>query len=320
MHALRSAAPLALAFTSAACLLAACASSRPAPPKAPAEAAEEPTSPGDQFGFDGAEVIARMRLAKVSGSTVWLGHSTRTLAPVHPTIVTSLLEAATGAPGAGIVDDELPPGDPLLALDGLAVNVLDESFEVMCEGRLSRPRLRYAGFVSSDDGPDLPAALLAGGAPTLLATLIAPCSGAYVSGGRATAIRAADARSDAIPEAALEELKVWERDAQEGSITQLVAGDSGFVHVQVDTPDRCDRSEDHHWYLHRATRGPTGWTFEPLADGNGSDGFDRVVDVDGDGVLDALTQRGAFAGKGYQEWEPDLRLFWPPGLGCDGHD
>lgn len=318
MHAV---AHLALAFTAVLVpALAACASSQRTPPGRHIAFEESATSPGDRFGFDGAEVITRMRLARVEGTTVWLGDSGRKIMAVKPTVVESILDAAAGAPGAGIVDDDLPLGDPLLALDGLAVNVLDDSFAIMCEGRLSQTRLRYAGFVDAGEDPELAEALLASGAPTILATLTAPCTGSYVSGLRAAALRDVPARTDAIPEPALAELQTWEQDAQQGSIHQLIAGDTGFVHVQVDTPDTCARSEAHHWTLHRATRDASGWSFAQVAEGDGDDSLERVLDVDGDGALDALTARGAFVGKGFQEWKPDLRLYWPPGLGCDGRD
>lgn len=320
MYGLRS----SVGTTALSIALLACSSTRPTASGRHVVFEESATSPGDHFGLDGATIISRMRLAKVEGTTggaiVWLGDSERKLMAVKPTIVESILDAAAGAPGAGIVDDELPLGDPLLALDGLRVNVLDDSFAVMCEGRLAETHLRYAGFVTAGEGPDLTELLLADGAPTILATLTAPCTGSYVSGLRAPALRDVATRPDAIPEPALQELETWEPDAQQGSVVQLIAGDTGFVHVQVDTPDTCARSEEHHWTLYRATRDSSGWSFAQLAEGNGDDSIERVLDVDGDGELDVLTTRGAYVGKGFHEWKPDLRLYWPAGLGCDGHD
>lgn len=300
--------------------MAACGA-RAAPARKAAAASAPAGGSADSFGFDLASSVDAMRLAKIEGTTVWLGMSSRKFPATAPREVDSVLDAAAGAPGAGVVDDELPPGDPLRAVEGVAVNVLDASFEVMCEGRLHAPRLRYASFVEPAQSGELAAALIAEGSPVILATLTAPCTGAYVSGLHATALAALDGRGDVIPDAALEELHTWnEADDVYGSITQLVTGDRGFLHVQIDMSDRCDRSESHSWALYRASRSAAGWSYEQVAEGNGNDSLDRLTDLDGDGQLDLLTERGAFAGASFQLWKPDLRLFWPPGLGCDGYD
>lgn len=41
-----------------------------------------------------------------------------------------------------------------------------------------------------------------------------------------------------------------------------------------------------------------------------------AADVDGDGQLEVLTERGQVVGAGYQRWLPSMQVIWPSGLGC----
>lgn len=43
-----------------------------------------------------------------------------------------------------------------------------------------------------------------------------------------------------------------------------------------------------------------------------------VVDVDGDGALDALVSGGIYRAGQFELWRPVLAIPWPAGLGCDG--
>jgi hypothetical protein len=70
-----------------------------------------------------------------------------------------------------------------------------------------------------------------------------------------------------------------------------------------------------------AERGTTGWPSSKLAEYPQDDEVLAAVDADGDGVVEVLSRRGVLGPGGRIElWDPDLRTFWPAGLGCDGCD
>lgn len=314
------------ALASRAALAALASSSLAACGAKPPPAGATPKLPGlrvanVRFGYDGADALEDMRLARLDGTDVWLGTTTLQLTTVvTPKLIDTVIDAAASAPVAGVVEADPPPGHPLLAIAGAGVQVLDEQYEVMCQGTLRAPRLRYASTVPDDTSEEaLVEALIKEGNPQLRATLEAPCKGAFLAGPRAAALHAPTLEDGAIPEATLAALRTWD-DAQSGDITQLTDGATGFVFVTVDTPDSCDRSEAHEWALHRATRDGATWTLDPVADGQGQDSTALLLDLDGDGALDFNSERGAFVAGSWTDWNPDLRVYWPPGLGCDGYD
>jgi hypothetical protein len=275
---------------------------------------------GTTFGDDHAGDLDTMRLAHALAGEVWLGETPRPASVVDPIELATTFDSARGAIGAAEVVAGLPLGDPRRQLDGLEVTVLDDNLAVACAGALRDPHLVFAGFIEPVSRDEAMAAATRTLTPWLVATVSAPCTGPFVRGVRGTTIAAAPARTDAIPDSELADLRAWTGPTQSGVIEQLVVGDAGFALVEVDTPDACDTEENHHWTLYRAGRYEGTWLLDQVAQGDADDHLERVVDVDGDGKLDAFTTRGAYVGERWQTRSPDLRIFMPPGLGCDGYD
>lgn len=272
------------------------------------------------FGFDRAASVDTMRLARVDGGVVLLGFTPREVAWVDPIVVDRNPDPITGLFGSGVVEGEVPAGDPLAALAGVTVTVLDEDLEPACTGKLGPPEVRFAGYLHDlDDEDDAITKARAAHDFTVIAKLAAPCTGPFVRGVKAAAITP-PAATDELPERTLKGLHTWNEGTQEGDWDSAAAGKSGWVLVVVHTNDSCESEEAYTWTLHRATQAGKSWKLEAVEDGDGEDSGLRVLDIDGDGALDALTRRGAYVGGTWQDWDPDLRLYWPAGLGCDGYD
>ena len=97
-----------------------------------------------------------------------------------------------------------------------------------------------------------------------------------------------------------------------GKPSLLVAAASGH------TADTCETQEEYRTHLYLLTRQGRVWTPAPLAEYSYEDRLYAAVDADRDGTVDVFTMRGSHRGTESDFWAPDLRVFWPPGLGCDG--
>lgn len=263
------------------------------------------------YGYDLASTPADMRLARLDGKEVLLGYTLREIAWVDPEIGEQHRDAASGQYRSAVIDADLPDGDPLGALEGTVVTVLDQNLDAACTGKLGQPSLRFAGFVDDvEDDDDLIAKARVSHDLYIVAPLEAPCTGAFVRGDKAGVV--ADVEATELPDRALRSL--------EGEITSAVSGKSGYVLVSNHVEDSCETQEKYTWALHKAVQKGSKWELTPAEDGEDEDDELRVLDIDGDGELDALTARGAYVGGRWTTWEPDLRFFWPAGLGCDGYD
>lgn len=272
-----------------------------------------------RFGYDRAASVDAMRLARVEAGDVFLAITPREIAWIDPEVTEESTDAASGQVGAAIVEADVPAGDPLAALTGVAVTVLGEDLEPRCTGKLGAPRLRFAGFV---DGADDEAAVIEQARTShdlfVVAPLDAPCQGPFVRGARAGVV--ASPPNGELPDRAVRALRTWYDGTQEGDIWSAVNGKRGFVLVTVHTLDSCESQEARTWTLYRAEQVGRTWKFESAEDGEGEDEAIELLDLDGRGELDVLTKRGAYVDGTWQTWDPDLRLYWPAGLGCDGYD
>ncbi len=271
------------------------------------------------FGFDRATSVETMKLARVEQQEVILGVTPREVAWVDAQVIDTTKEPSSGGIAAAIVDGDVPAGDPLAALAGAAVTVLDADLEPLCTGTLRDPFVRFAGFLEADDEADAIAKAQVAHDFLVLATLDAPCQGAFVRGAKATALTPPPATTP-IADRALTSLRTWEEPPQEGTWEAAAVDKQGWVLVVVHTLERCEAQEGYHWSLHRAVLTGKKWALAPVADGDGDDDTLRLIDLDGDGALDVLTARGAYVGGAWQSWDPDLRGYWPAGLGCDGYE
>lgn len=274
---------------------------------------------GTVFGYDFAATVDTMRLARVVGGQVLLGATAREIAWLEPEVVESHNDAASGQVASAVVEADVPAGDPLAALAGVTVTVLDDDLEPACTGKLTSPGLRFAGFLDdAGDEDDVIEQARTSHDLHVTARLDAPCSGAFVRGLEATAIKPPGATE--LPARALKSLHTWHEGTQEGTWTSAAVGKQGWVLVVVHTNDSCESQESYTWSLYQAEQRGRTWKLTIDGDGDGEDGSLRVLDLDGDGQLDALTQRGARVRGGWHTWDPDLRVYWPAGLGCDGYD
>jgi len=285
----------------------------------PAPAAALAAITDTAFGFDRAASVETMQLARVDHQVVVLGVTPREVAWVDAKVIDTTRGPGSGAIAAAIVDGDLPASDPLAALAGVTVTVLDAELAPLCTGTLRDPFVRFAGFLEADDEADAIARARVAHDLLVLATLEAPCQGTFVRGAKATALPAPPATTP-IPDRALKRLHAWDEGTQDGTWEAAAVGAQGWVLVIVHTRDSCETQEAYHWTLHRAVASGKTWGFEPVADGEGDDDTLRLIDLDGDGALDVLTARGAYVGGAWQTWDPDLRVYWPAGLGCDGYD
>jgi hypothetical protein len=274
---------------------------------------------GVVYGLDQASSPSAMRLARVLDGRVMVGFTGRVIAWVDPEVATSVRDAAGGGIGSAVVEAGLPDGDELRALEGVAVTVLDDDLDALCTGTLGTPRLRYAGFIEhGDDEADVIEEARTSNDLFVVAPLVAPCRGAFVRGDQAGVV--ADVVATQLPDRALRSLHSWSDGTQEGTIRSAVHGKRGFVLVSVHTEDTCESQEKYESKLFAAVQQGRAWELVELADTEEEDDALRILDLDGDGQLDALTRRGAYVRGAWISWDPDLRLFWPAGLGCDGYD
>ncbi|HEU5059986.1 MAG TPA: hypothetical protein VFU21_25820, partial [Kofleriaceae bacterium] len=84
------------------------------------------------------------------------------------------------------------------------------------------------------------------------------------------------------------------------------------------TADTCETQEEYRIALFLLTRKGRSWQPAPLARYTYEDAPALAVDADGDGAVDVFTTRGAHHGGRSDFWRHDIRVYWPPGLGCDG--
>ena len=291
----------------------------------------EPTAPppvvaasGDTwYGYDRAATLATMRLAPVVAGEVTLAATDRDLAPIALTVTEAVRDPAAGGFGAGFVRGALAADDPLRALIGQPVVVLDLALAEACRGTLTEVVVEVSG--ESGDAFDDEAAL--GGflwrtyRPNLIATLAAPCTGAYVRGVDAPAL-AAITDANGLELAAVKRFGrgLADAGAEVTAVGAIDDGVTGFALYTVERADGCDAPEQHERVLASATRTAGGWTLTEVARLEGTALALMVVDLDGDGALDAVVDGGVHLRGRFDLWTPELFIPWPAGLGCDGSD
>jgi hypothetical protein len=123
-----------------------------------------------------------------------------------------------------------------------------------------------------------------------------------------------------VPAAADRAAREDEGEADVDGVAVAGGADGAVFAFHRHTPDACDTQESFATALWLARLMGDEWIVTPLVDYAQQDELLAVVDADGDGVLDVFTRRGVHRDGASAFWDPDLRLFWPAGLGCDGCD
>ncbi|MBK9032778.1 MAG: nuclear transport factor 2 family protein [Myxococcales bacterium] len=290
---------------------------------APTPPAAVATDGDTWFGYDRAASLAAMRLAPVDGTSITLAGTRRALAPIELEVIEAVRDAAAGGVGAVDVTGDLAQGDPLRALDGATVVVLGADLAARCRGTIAVTGAEVVTYLDdvADDEPAAAVAAWRAGPYLINAELTAPCTGPFVRGVDAPELVAiADANGLGLPA-----VKAFARDLADAGADATVAdaiddGARGFALVNVERADGCAAPELHERVLATATKDAGRWTLGEVARIEGTDGGLTVVDLDGDGALDAVLAGGVYLAGRFDLWTPNLFIAWPAGLGCDGYD
>lgn len=245
----------------------------------------------------------------------------------------TLAEHSFDAAGGGLggvsasraVDPKKLPAE-LKARLGKTVQLLDGDLAPLCHAKIGGYWLMVEDWVPPNiDEAEAAAAALLDEAPVVLADL-------QLSGCPKGAAWARDVDLPPLPAAAdlhaADEQRIrtemdGETSDEDPDLEVLpVAGDPSRAVVALigHTADTCETQEEFRTALFLFTRKGTSWEAkQPLTSYTYQDGLAVAVDADGDGTLDVFTSRGSHRGGDDSDfWRHDIRVFWPPGLGCDG--
>lgn len=273
------------------------------------------------FGYDRAASLASMRVAAIADGRARLAGTTRALPLVDAEVLEAVHDPANGGYGAGAARGQLAPDDPLRALIGQPVVVLDERLDEACRGTLADVAVEAVGYV--DDGPgepdELPPRLWKAAPLVITAGVTAPCAGAFVRGVDAPALAAVTDLDRWSDRAARKAGKALGGDGVDATLAAAIDdGAHGFALWTLDRGDSCEAPELHERALFAAELTAGAWQAAEVARIDGSADPLVVVDVDGDGVLDAIVAGGIYRAGQFELWRPALAIPWPAGLGCDG--
>ena len=235
-------------------------------------------------------------------------------------------DAASGAIGGVSATRAVDPGHlpPALAERvGKTVQVLDGDLAPLCHARISGYSLEVNDWAPQGaDDADAAAAALMAATPVVVAKL-------QMSGCPKGAAFARDVDLPALPEASspddaaetmIKKAVGAQGDADDVSVIGI-AGDPtrAIVAATGHTEDSCETQEEYRMKLFLVTRAGKSWRAAPYGDYSYEDSLVAAVDADGDGTIDVFTTRGSHHGPATSDfWDDDVRVFWPPGLGCDG--
>ena len=281
-----------------------------------------------QLGWTGKH--DKLYLAPVDGEDLFIGRASGSIGTGPVTILDHTFDSASGSL-AGVsatraVDTANLP-KPLADRLGKTVQLLDSHLSALCHAKVSGYSLRVIDWApeKASGSQEEAAAALLDDAPVVVAEL-------QVSGCPKGAAWARDVDLPALPEQ--QDLDVTIEmdmrkalaaasavDAQEVSI-EPVAGDPSraIAGTTGHTEDSCESQEEYRIHLYLLTGKGRHWTVSPLGDYTYEDSLALAVDADRDGTVDVFTRLGAHRGDRHDFWENDIRVFWPPGLGCDGCD
>ncbi len=275
------------------------------------------------FGYDRAATLATMRVAAIADGRARLAGTTRALPIIDAEVLDEVHDAANGGYGAGVVRGQLAADDPLRALTGQPVVVLDDRLGEACRGTIADVAVEAAGYVDAGPAePDELPPLLWKSAPLIItAAVTAPCSGAFVKGVDAPALAAVTDLDRFRDRAARKAGKDLGGDGVDATLAAAIDdGQHGFALWTLERVDSCEAPELHERALYAATLTGGAWQVTEVARLDGSDLALTVADVDGDGALDAIVDGGIYRAGRFELWRPVLAIPWPAGLGCDGAD
>ncbi len=282
-------------------------------------------APGEvQLGWTGKR--DKLYLAPVDGERLFIGRASGSIGTGPVTVADHTFDSASGTL-AGVsatraVDTAKLP-KPLADRLGKAVQLLDGDLAALCHAKIIGYSLRVIDWApeKASGSQEEAAAALLDDAPVVVAALqMSGCpKGAEFArevdlpplpnNGSFTEDKAMRKAIDVAADAANTELVIM---PVEGDAVRVVAAASGH------TEDSCETQEEYRTQLLLLTRKGKTWSAEALATYTYEDVPLVAVDADHDGTIDVFTRLGAHRGSESDFWENDIRVFWPPGLGCDG--
>lgn len=305
----------------------------------PAERPEEPvaarpTTGEVELGFSDK---GGLYLAPVLDGQAVLGRVSAPIGKGPVTVIDHTIDAASGTL-MGIVAEQaidpskLPP--ELAGYPGASLQILDSDLTPSCTAKVTGLRLGLADWVlddrSADEPIDAATAMIAESA-TLIADLSLPngCEARFARDPGLPRLTGPGQLSDdngkAISAALRDEAGEPDDESTEMDVDFVaVAGAPSRAIGQVSRhiPDSCETQESYTTTLYRLERKGDGWHIAgELASYDEQDALVTAADFDGDGSIEVVTERGVIAADGSRDaWDPDLSVFWPAGLGCDGYD
>jgi hypothetical protein len=290
---------------------------------AKAATASPAAAAGDvQLGWAGKR--DKLYLAPIDGDLV-IGRASGAIGTGDIAVGEHTTDAASGAIGGvsatrAVDPARLPPA--LADRIGKTVQILDDDLGPLCHARISGYSLRVNDWAPQGaEDADAAAAALMAATPVVVAEL-------QMSGCPKGAAFARDVDLPALPEAAVlddaAEAKIKKAVGAQGDDDVTVIGVAGdptraIVAATGHTEDSCETQEEYRIKLFLVTRAGKSWKAAPYGDYTYEDSLVAAVDADGDGTIDVFTDRGSHHGPSTSDfWDDDVRVYWPPGLGCDG--
>jgi hypothetical protein len=284
--------------------------------------------PGEvQLGWTGKR--DKLYLAPVDGEQLLIGRASGSIGTGPVTVVDHTFDSATGSV-AGVsatraVDTAKLP-KPLADRLGKTVQLLDRDLEPVCHAKIIGYSLRVIDWApeKASDSPEQAATALFDESPVVVAAL-------QLSGCPKGAEFARDVDLPKLPGTG--DFELGDEEDMQSTVKKTypeepagpdiahVAGDRSHALAMshAHTEDSCETQEEYQSNIFMMThRGKRKWEALRLGSYNYEDQLTVGVDADRDGTIDVFTQRGVHRGMHSDFWEPDLRVFWPPGLGCDG--
>ena len=303
----------------------------------PAERADEPvaTRPATgevELGFSDKRGLY---LAPVLDGQAVLGRVSAPIGKGPVTVIEHTIDAASGTL-MGIVAEQaidpskLPP--ELAGYTNASLQILDGDLAPSCTAKVTGLRLGLADWVPDGAAEPIDAATaMMSESAMLIAELSLPkgCEARFardpglprptgpgqLSDDDGNEIRTALRDEAGEPDDESTELDV-------GFIAVAGAPNRAVGQVSRHIPDSCETQETFTTTLYRLEREGDSWQITgELASYDEEDALLTAADFDGDGSIEVVTERGVIAADGSRDaWDPDLRVFWPAGLGCDGYD